>query len=267
MAALRILALVVVWGLLATPIVLALSGDLAAEEGVLPGTRVAVEVGSLIALLIAVAAVLKFIDKRPFGSLGLPLSGFPSQTFAGIVVGILVLGFALMILALGGWLRWIDPDQPGAIAALVALGVALFANAATQEILCRGYVLQTIEEQMGVKPAIVGSSIVFMLLHAGALGGAVLPIVNLFLAGVFFALLYLATRTLWLAIGAHFGWNFALGPMLGLSVSGVDFGRAPFPVVVEGEPWITGGDFGIEGGVAVSVALLAAILALRARMV
>lgn len=248
------------------PIVLALSGDLAAEEGVRPGTRVAVEVGSLIALLIAVAIVLKFIDKRPLGSLGLPLSSFASQTFAGIVVGLLVLGFALTILTFGGWVRWIEPDQPGAIAALAALGVALFANAATQEILCRGYVLQTIEKQMGARPAIVGSSIVFVLLHAGTLGGAVLPIVNLFLAGMFFALLYLATRTLWPAIGAHFGWNFALGPMLGLSVSGVEFGAASFPLSAEGSAWITGGAFGIEGGVAVTVALLAGCLAILARM-
>lgn len=265
-AALRILALIVAWGLLAMPIVMVLSGDLAVDDGVLPGTRVAVEVGSLIALLVALAVVLRFIDKRPFGAIGLQLSGSASQTLAGIVVGLLVLGFALAILGIGGWARSIDPAERGAIVTLATLGVALFANAATQEILCRGYVLQTIEERMGTKSAIVGSSTVFVLLHTGALGWAVLPVVNLFLAGVFFALLYLATRTLWLAIGAHFGWNFALGPLLGLSVSGVDFGAAPFPFVVEGEAWITGGTFGIEGGAAVTAALLAGSLAIRARM-
>jgi hypothetical protein len=62
----------------------------------------------------------------------------------------------------------------------------------------------------------------------------------------------------------HAAWNFLLGPALGLTVSGTDelaTGWRAF--ALDGPAWATGGDFGLEGSVLVTVTttlLVAAIL-------
>jgi membrane protease YdiL (CAAX protease family) len=67
---------------------------------------------------------------------------------------------------------------------------------------------------------------------------------------------YLRSRSLWLPLGIHFGWNFALGFMFGLPVSGM----SEFAVVVRGStsgrPWLTGGAYGVENSALAAVLLL-----------
>jgi hypothetical protein len=55
----------------------------------------------------------------------------------------------------------------------------------------------------------------------------------------------------------HFGWNWALGWFFGLPVSGMRLVSNP---LLQGEDvgpkWLTGGSYGIEGGVACTIALV-----------
>ena len=53
------------------------------------------------------------------------------------------------------------------------------------------------------------------------------------------------TRRLWLVTGFHFTWNFSLGGIYGLTVSGVD-AKGLFSSEIEGSNFLTGGAFGIE---------------------
>jgi hypothetical protein len=60
---------------------------------------------------------------------------------------------------------------------------------------------------------------------------------------------YFATRTLWLPIGLHFGWNFAEDFIFGVRMSG----HAPRPAIVDGtltgsSLW-TGGAYGLESSI------------------
>ena len=77
---------------------------------------------------------------------------------------------------------------------------------------------------------------------------------------VLLAIAYLRTRTLWLATGAHVGWNFAMGSLLGLPVSGITFaqGDALLRSAESGPDVATGGPYGPEGGL---VSLLAIVVA------
>jgi uncharacterized protein len=58
---------------------------------------------------------------------------------------------------------------------------------------------------------------------------------------------YMATRSLWFAMGLHTAWNFLQGTIFGVAVSG---NGAPtdslFQPLIQGNPWLTGGAFGIE---------------------
>ena len=73
---------------------------------------------------------------------------------------------------------------------------------------------------------------------------------------------------IWLPLGAHAAWNFLLGPVLGLTVSGRDRiagGWSAFRF--DGPAWITGGEFGIEGSVVVTLvtATIAGAILVRLR--
>jgi membrane protease YdiL (CAAX protease family) len=71
----------------------------------------------------------------------------------------------------------------------------------------------------------------------------------------------LRTRSLWLPLGAHWGWNWALGWVFGLPISGLNLVSNPlFKGTDEGPAWLTGGSYGIEGGLAGTVALTLVIV-------
>jgi hypothetical protein len=56
----------------------------------------------------------------------------------------------------------------------------------------------------------------------------------------------------------HWAWNWALGSLFGLPVSGITK-IAPYPILVGsdlGPAWLTGAAYGIEGGVACTIALM-----------
>jgi len=68
----------------------------------------------------------------------------------------------------------------------------------------------------------------------------------------------------------HWAWNWALGSLFGLPVSGIN-DLAPYPLlrgVDLGPAWLTGGSYGIEGGLACTVTLIVStIFILRTRLV
>jgi hypothetical protein len=69
---------------------------------------------------------------------------------------------------------------------------------------------------------------------------------------------YWRTRSLWFPFGLHWGWNWAMGALLGSPISGITT-LAPNPLLrfsSNGPEWIGGGAYGVEGGVACTVALL-----------
>jgi hypothetical protein len=80
------------------------------------------------------------------------------------------------------------------------------------------------------------------------------------LAGVLFSLTYLRTRALWLPLGLHWAWNFFQGEVFSLPVSGITFAKPMLHAAAVGPAWFTGGNYGPEGGLPVTVVVLAGIL-------
>ncbi|MCY4188437.1 MAG: hypothetical protein OXD30_08135, partial [Bryobacterales bacterium] len=67
--------------------------------------------------------------------------------------------------------------------------------------------------------------------------------------------LVLRQRCLWPAIGLHLGWNAAQA-LLGVNTSGITIRLTELNLSL-GEPeWITGGDYGFEGGLLATGAVL-----------
>jgi membrane protease YdiL (CAAX protease family) len=117
-----------------------------------------------------------------------------------------------------------------------------------EELLSRGYHLQTLASGLNMFWAVIISSAVFGLLHLANPNATWVSAAGIFFAGVFLAYGYLRTKQLWLPIGLHIGWNFFEGVGFGFPVSGLDDIHGP-------EIW-TGGAFGPEAGLIVLPALL-----------
>lgn len=236
----------------------------------IPQAGLALQVGgvSLVQLTLTAVTILvvtylarRFIDKKSLATLG--FSSYPGW-MKDLAFGVF-LGFFLQLLIFlaewvsgllevkaGSWAVW---DVQTVLLAILAAFVGFILVGFYEELMVRGYVLQTLESGWGTIAAVILSSIIFGLLHLANPGASLMGTANLFVAGLFFAYGYLVTRALWLPIGLHFSWNFFEGPIFSFPVSGL---RSIFllQTSVKGPVFVTGGDFGPEAGLSGLIAVL-----------
>ncbi len=199
----------------------------------------------------AMVLMAAFDGKSPM-AMGLQPKGSIADFLAGGFVGGFIFVSALAAAVFGGFAQ-IDPDFSTVsmqAMAVTTLGVTLAS--AGEEVMMRGFVLQELMSKFSTTASVVVSSLLFAALHAGALlesNMALIGAANVFLASVLLSLAYLATRSLWLPIGVHAGWNVMQGPVLGINVSGNDLGSGWQPVTFTGPDMMTGGTLGFEGSV------------------
>lgn len=259
----RVVLLLVLWAILLAPAVLVVAEPLRRAD---PGGAVLIQVYSdtvaLVTLLLATAVMLRLVEHRRLSSIGFSSSRLSSQLLSGLMLGGVWLALAVTPLLLAGWASFQPPRE---LSWRVFLGttVALVCNTITQELLVRGYIFQTLREHAGTFAAVLTSSLLFVALHAGAFHGQWVAGLNVFFAGVLFALAYLMNSSLWLPIGVHFAWNFLLGPVLGGTVSGTERIAGTSRLLrVHGPVLWTGGRFGLEGGVAVTLSTALVVFAM-----
>src|SRR6185295_6101782 len=144
------------------------------------------------------------------------------------------------------------------IRSMIASLVLLFVAALAEEAMFRGYLLQTLTRAKLAWLGVLLTSVPFGLAHLSnpnVVRGVTFA--NTALAGIWLAAAYLRTRSLWLALGVHWSWNWALGWFFGLPVSGFRLASNPLLEAQDNGPkWLTGGTYGIEGGVACTLALI-----------
>ena len=182
----------------------------------------------------------------------------------GGIAGALAAGTALVIAVLLGAAEW-TRDQGTPLDYLQAAGrtiLVLAPAALSEEALFRGVPLLLLARALGRGTAIVLVAVVFALAHLDNPNVTPLAIGNIALAGVFLGLAFYASGGIWMAWGAHLGWNAMLAA-LDAPVSGIPF-RIPFLDYDAGDPaWLTGGQFGPEGGLSSTLALTIAVLVAR----
>lgn len=221
-------------------------------EGAAAATLVGALVGGWMALR---------LDGRALGSLGFHLApSVPWEVSRGLGLGLVLAVLVVGGMTLMGGVRW-SADDGSALAWLTgALGAAAFLAlpAAAEEALLRGYPLQALTEAWGGPWALVMTSAVFGAMHLGNPGATALATANTMAAGLFLGALYLRTGSLWWTTGAHLGWNWGLGFLADLPVSGLVIADAPLVDARSAGPaWMGGGAFGPEGSLAATVGFLA----------
>ena len=180
----------------------------------------------------------------------------------GLLAGALTAGIAILISVVGGQAGWVsDSGNFGSYLTQSLKTIAVLSPAAlAEEIIFRGVPLVLLASAFGRGSAIVGTSVLFALVHAGNPNATQLGLGNIALAGIFLGVCFYAPGGIWTAFGAHLGWNSLLA-CLDTPVSGVPF-EIPLLDYNAGAPaWLTGGTFGPEGGLAATLALTVAIVA------
>lgn len=193
--------------------------------------------------LVAYAWVVRRTEQRAPSELA--RDGAGSATARGLLLGVLMFGAVIACIALTGGYR---VDGWGSVT--VAIGFVGFTAAAavTEELLFRGVLLRVVEERAGTGAALLLTSVIFGAVHLtnphATVWGAVAIAVE---AGAMLGAAYVATRTLWLPIGLHLGWNVAAAGIFGTEVSGNDTPQGLLEGVTSGPVLLSGGAFGPEG--------------------
>jgi membrane protease YdiL (CAAX protease family) len=214
----------------------------------------------------AATATMLALDRRGPAFIGLSLdTGWWQQSLAGFAVGCASIAAAAVPMWAAGALQWsatdFDPTQ------WLLMAVLFLIAAAGEELLFRGYGFQRLIEGIGPVPALLMLSVLFGSVHFFNPNRSWPGLANTVLVGLVFGLAFLRTGRLWLPIGWHWGWNFAEAS-LGFQVSGIRMEGMPVQAEVSGRAWLTGGAYGPEGSLPVTLVLVVSlILILRIRQI
>jgi len=220
-----------------------------------------------VALLAVYALTVRLVERRPAAEVAVrpALALFP----AGLLLGVAAISCHVLVLVIAGSAHF---SSGGGAADPLALGnewLVPWLTAVGEELLFRALLFRIAEEMLGTTAAVVISAVLFSLAHAANPGAT--PAALLALAtglGCLLALSFAATRSLWFPIGLHMGWNLAEGFLYGLPDSGQLDPLRLASIVVQGDPVLTGGDFGPEASavlVAVCLVLSALLLVIARR--
>jgi membrane protease YdiL (CAAX protease family) len=199
-----------------------------------------------------------FIEKRPIAAVGLPADRRAAIVIVGFVVGAVVAGFSIGILAaVGSYSITGSGDLAGSPGNLLLLLVFELGSAALQAILFYGIVFRVLAEWLGRWPAIALAAILFGAIHlTGPDATAFSAVVVGLSGGVLLAISYLATRALWLPMGILWGINFTFAEILGAIPSSH---HRLIEARLSGSDVLSGGQAGAEAGGATLVVVAIAI--------
>ena len=218
------------------------------------------QVAEFVAVTLSVILARKLLDRRSLGSLGLRLGKRTLLDFAaGVGITCLMMGTIFALEWALGWLHVTRFAWQTQAVDQVAVSVVLFMVVCllvgwNEELMSRGYHLQTLASGMPVGWAWILSSSVFGVLHLANPHANWIAVFGIVLAGLFLGYAYIRSGQLWLPVGLHTGWNFFEGVVFGFPVSGLPFYRLTHTAVGGPQLW-TGGAFGPEAGLVLIPAL------------
>ncbi len=220
-------------------------GGLTSRLGEDWGTALGAALVVLVSLLAYKFLVVR-IGRKPADELLFDMRGL-REALQGVGLGAAVMIAAfLAVLAVGGYeVRGLG----GASDTVELLFLAGLYAGVVEEIVFRGIIFRWLEELAGSWVALLLSALLFGLVHWSNPNATLFSSLAIAIeAGLLLGAVYMLTRSLWMPIGLHFGWNVTQGWVLDVPVSGMDndglLDSAPV-----GDALISGGSFGLEASV------------------
>ncbi len=161
----------------------------------------------------------------------------------------LVIAFSSGLAYTGFTFRWIQ------------FAMALLLLATTEEVICRGFILDLLSFRGKRIIGLLLSSAIFAYLHMNNDFASVSGILNIFLVGILFGLIRFLTNGLFYPVLVHWLWNLVTGMVFGWSVSGYTILPSLFKPVLR-PPW---GGFGPEESILMTIATAGCLIVLAKR--
>ena len=198
------------------------------------------------------------IEKRSWRSIGFSKGNALSSTLKGLLIGFLMFSAVVAIGMLLGQFRFNGYDL-SSLVYLIPCFILFAIQCFGEEIYTRGWTMTYFYKRHGIFAAMVISSIVFVIPHLLNTGIDLLSVVNIFIVGIVFAVLFLRFDNIWICGGVHTAWNFSQGIIFGFNVSGIstpslmNFSQA-------GQNLINGGSFGPESSLIATVVFVIVLI-------
>ncbi len=212
-------------------------------------------------MTIATVFIAKFYQNRKAYTLGFTKTNAVPHYLIGMVLGFVLFSISILLCLMTGSIKLsYDPSTFKPLLFVIYFAGWLFQGMA-EEVLCRGFILVSVARKHSLTTAVLFNSIFFACLHLGNPGIGILPLVNLTLFGIFASLVFIKSGNIWLVSAMHSIWNMVQGNFYGVLVSGGDAGTTIFSTTfVAGKELFNGGDFGLEGGLGVTLTYVIGII-------
>ncbi|HLX92054.1 MAG TPA: CPBP family intramembrane glutamic endopeptidase [Puia sp.] len=187
--------------------------------------------------VIAYRKIFAAYEKRPISELS--LADFTGHAVTGFATGILMQAFFILVICLAGTYSVLQTN-------LITYLAQPFAFALTAgfvaEIIIIGVVFRLLERQTGTMIALVIFIILFAALHIKSQGATVISVcATAMQAGFMLPAAFVFSRSLWLPIFLHFGWDLAEPGIFGAINPSNSLTQGLLTSKIEGSPIITGG--------------------------
>lgn len=216
-------------------------------------------IGQIFPIAISIFVGKKLLNRSNF-SLGLRKENFLKDYFQGILISLLQLSLVVLLgILLNSAKLTINTKINMPMVVLFTIGWMI--QGFSEELVCRSLFMNGFTAFISVKSAILLNSLIFSFLHIGNNGINIIALINLFMSGLVYSLLFYLKDSIWIAAAAHSFWNMIQGNLFGISVSGFPVARATiFKTEFFGPKLLTGGEFGIEASLLCTLAELLVIV-------
>jgi membrane protease YdiL (CAAX protease family) len=213
----------------------------------LAGYVIAAALGTFAAAAVANGIAMRIWERGQLADIGL---GWTAPSARHIIVGLFGgVGAALLVVLpplLTGQARFVrDPALAAGLGPVVFVTVVLLFGAIGEEMLFRGYGFQLLMGYLGPFATILPFAVIFGFAHAGSPAFSGMAFLNTTVWGFLLGYAFLRSGDLWLPIGLHFGWNWAL-TLFGTKVSGYTMGVTGYALRWSAGDLMSGGDYGPE---------------------
>lgn len=201
-------------------------------------------------LVIGHLVVIRWFEESNLSYIRIHKKSILSNTVQGFVIGliwIMISVFAIVLLNNGE----IKTSLSMSFSFLLYYFIILYINSAMQELLVHGYLFSLLQNKYSKWAALIVTSLLFLLLHPGAINSGIIASINVFGAGLIFGLITIKFDNLLNATIAHTVWNY---------FGAIWFGLIPlsaYPsmklITVTGNPLLVGDKNGMETSIIVTI--------------
>lgn len=215
-------------------------------------------------VIIVIFMWVRFFEGRLIYTLGFTKKNALTNYLNGFFFGIFLNSIVVGIMAIFGSIEVAQNSND--VIGLDAIGIVMLfllgflVQGASEEILSRGWMMQVIGARYQPWLGVLISTLFFALVHLGNSGINIPSVLNLLLVAILLSLFVIKDGSLWFACAWHSSWNWIMGNVYGLSVSGSGEKVSIFDLNTKGNELISGAGFGPEGSIITTLVLVISII-------